>query len=133
MQVFAINNRRSDRESESGTKTIGFSEEIMFPFSWSLCNAQAAHHRAAELEQQVSVERSVNRDLMQRKSEMEYQLMEALARLPAGSATPPLQALTGDRPVPVRAGVLKDHLQVSGATSLLTKNWVSLKHGARFG
>jgi hypothetical protein len=52
-------------------------------------SVQAAQHRATDLEQQVLVERSVNRDLMQRKSEMEYQLMEALARLPISVSAPP--------------------------------------------
>ena len=42
----------------------------------------------SKLERQVEVERSVNRDLLQRKSDTEYQLMEALAQLPASATTP---------------------------------------------
>jgi hypothetical protein len=42
----------------------------------------------------VAVERSVNKDLLQRKSDIEYQLMEALARLPVALAEAARLSLT---------------------------------------
>jgi hypothetical protein len=49
---------------------------------------QRANGDVARLEHQVSVEKAVTRDLMQRKSDTEYQLMEALAQLPIAASAP---------------------------------------------
>lgn len=86
---------------------------------------QAAQEQARQLEQQVGVERSVNRDLMHRKSETEYQLMEALARLPVAASAPARSSVSAAAvaaPAHMantapRVHGSPDHSQMSGARS----------------
>ena len=63
-------------------------QRCVFEFGEEGAAVQRANEAMARLEHQVSVEKAVNRDLLQRKSDTEYQLMEALAQVPVSRTAP---------------------------------------------